>query len=77
MEPVIKRLGFLALGVLLVGGLAGCSGGDAPSGPSSVDVKLKDPYEGMSNEEKIKAIQDDPKINNMQKQSMIDKINGK
>lgn len=41
---------------------------------TSEDVKAPDPYAGMTKEQKIQAIQDDPKINGMQKQTMIEEI---
>ncbi|CAN5424529.1 hypothetical protein BH11ARM2_BH11ARM2_38880 [soil metagenome] len=63
-----RRLVLLALIAFLV---IGCGSKE----PMSTDVKAPDPYAGMTKEQKIKAIQDDPKINGMQKQSMIDEAN--
>jgi len=59
----LNRLAIVFLAALLIG----CG----PKEVSSEDVKLPDPYAGMSPEQKIDAIRKDPKINDMQRSSMI------
>lgn len=61
---MIRPLALLALTTLAV---AGCGS----KAPLSSDGKSPDPYAGMTKEQKIQAIRDDPKINGMQKETMI------
>lgn len=51
---------------VLAAALVGCS-----KEVTSADVKVADPYASMTPEQKIEAIRSDPKINSMQKSSMI------
>lgn len=74
------ELKHLILGVAALAAI-GCSGGNtAANPPSSGQTQVNgqnDPYKGMTKEEKIQAIQNDPRIGSMQKQAMIDEINAK
>lgn len=56
----------LTLLTLLAAVLVGCA-----KEPTSADVQAPDPYKGMTPQQKIDAIRQDPKINTMQKSQMI------
>ncbi|GEM_PF-4324898 len=47
--------------------LSGCGSHEV----TSADVKLKDPYAGMSGQQKVDAIRQDPAINQMDKHQRI------
>jgi hypothetical protein len=53
--------------ILCAAALLGCG----PREITSADIKPKDPYAGMTPQQKIDAIRQDPKINSMQKAGMI------
>lgn len=47
--------------------LVGCGSKE----PTSADVKVPDPYAGMTGQQKVDAIRNDPKINTMEKSQRI------
>lgn len=62
---MIRTAAILAA-VVCAAALVGC--GDKAPPPEG---KPKDPYAGMTREQKIEAIRNDPKITGMQRESMI------
>jgi hypothetical protein len=63
----MRKVAMSLMAAFVVAAFTGCG----PKTVDSTDVKAPDPYAGMSKEEKIEAIRNDPKITTMQRESMI------